>query len=75
MLSGEIIIKANIPGKVIGNNEDYLEIFGNAVTNSRNNLIVKCSENVYNLFYADTRENHINQLVASWNSNITLEEV
>ena len=75
MLSGEIIIEANISGKVIGNNEDYSGIFVNAVTNSESNLKVKCSENVYNLFYDDTRENHINQLVASWNSNITLEAI
>ena len=73
ILSGEIVIEANITGQLIGNNEDYSGIFGNAVINSKSQLTVKCSENVYNIFYDDTRPNHINQLVASWNSNIILE--
>ena len=71
-LSGIIIVKANVSGTII---EDYEGCFGNAAISNNAQLILKCSENFYNLIYDETRPNNIKQGIANWEANIILEKI
>ena len=70
-LSGIIIVKANISGTI----ENYEGCFGNTAISDNAQLILKCSENFYNLIYDETRPNNIKQGIASWEANIVLEKI
>ena len=69
ILSGIIKINANITD--IDNASACL---GNILPNN-NELILLCSENIYNLFYDSTTTNHINKSIANMDSNIILKKM
>ena len=74
-LSGIIIVKANVSGILIGTQSDYGGCFGNAAISNNAQLILKCSENFYNLIYDETRPNNIKQGIANLEANIILEKI
>ena len=79
-LSGAIIIEANVTGTVVtvidGSEKlDYMYCFGDVATSQGATLTLKCTEEVYNLFYDASRSNKININVCGESSNITLEKL
>ncbi len=75
-LSGRIIIKANINGKLIdATHYDYDGCFGRVSLNENAILTLICSKNVFDLFYDDTRPNKIKAGVADYNAKIELRMI
>lgn len=72
-LSGTIEIYANLNGTKLSNGRcDYEYCFKDSATDGEG-ITLRCSENVYNLFY---NENKINSLVSdNSSSNITIERI
>ena len=77
LLSGRAIIKANINGNWIDDRHyDYQACFTDtAISNENASLTLICTENIYNLFYDDTRPNKIKAVVASYNAKIQLNKI
>ena len=74
-LNGTIIVRANISGAKIGTRLDYGGCFGNVAISGNGTLTLKCSENVYNLFYDGNRPNKMKQGLADYNADIVLEKI
>ena len=74
-LSGTIEINGSFTGSVLENERlDYMYCFGgNAATSEGSSLILKCAENVYELFYDESRDNKISANVCGYSSNIILQ--
>ena len=74
-LNGIMEINASITGANVNNDKfDYAYCFVGAATESGTSLILRCTENVYNLFYDESRSNKINNDVCRTDSNIILEK-
>lgn len=59
-LSGIIEINANLNGSTLDNgHEDYFQCFWDVATIEGKSIILKCSENIYNLFYDVNTKNNI----------------
>lgn len=75
-LTGTITINANINNTYVTSRlGDYHECFFNAATDKDANLLLLCTEQVYNLFYDGTNSNLISNKICGENSNIIIKKL